>query len=135
MQQVVDQLGKILYHFWLLEHPDIDQAQIRYQSIISNLNFHAERYQKQPYLHAVMLLQMKLAESLGGQAADYVPCLLSDADYSMDGVPGMKFCVRKKEDYSFHKFYAVRSVENLDDLDLIWELPSEDGAPVVFYAE
>lgn len=37
-QDAVDRLAAILYHFWLLDHPDIGPAQIRFQTIISNLN-------------------------------------------------------------------------------------------------
>lgn len=135
MQQVVDALGKILYYFWFLENGEMVPAKIRYTNIISDLNIHAAEYQKTPYLRAVMLLQVKLAEKYGGDVTDYEPCLDSDQTCDMDGKENLCFWVRGKDPSYFVHFYAVRVIKSPEDLDLIWELPAGGGAPEVFFAE
>ena len=135
MQQAVDLLGKILYLFWFFACTDMEPAQIRYKKIISNLNIHAERDQKDPYLHAVMLLQIELAKKYGGTESDFIPCLDSDSSYNMDGRVGFDFSVYRKDDSSFIHFYAVRKRDTPGEPDLIWELPAGKGAPSIFFSE
>lgn len=135
MQQIIDAMGKILYHFWFLENESMFSAEIRYHSIISNLNFHAEEDQKTAYLHAVMLLQIKLAEKYGGSVTDFEPCLDSEQKCEMDGLPNLCFTVYGKDRGYCAHFYAVRSILSPADLDLIWELLDESGTKEVFFAE
>lgn len=135
MQQVVDHVGAILYHFWFLENEDMTPAQLRYQNFISSINIFAESDQQEPYLHAVMLLQNEMANRYGGTAKDYTPWLDEDEVCDMDGKEGYKFSVHKTGDYGFIHFCAVRKREKRGDPDLIWELPAGGGAPIVILSE
>lgn len=134
MQSVIDALGAILYHFWLLDNSDMEQPKVRYGQIIERLNFHAARDQQLPYLHAVMVLQMELAAICGGTAVEYDPALDAQS-IDMDGRPGDCFWVRKREDHKFYRRFAVRQCKAPGrDPDLIWELlPS--GKHTVFFTE
>lgn len=134
-QQICDHLGSILYHFWLLEHPDISPAQICFQNIVSNLNTYAASDQEQPYLHAVMFLQRVLSEKYGGELIDYYPKLSSDEPYLMDGTEGFLFHAQRKGDFDFIGSYAVRKTEEPHNCDLVWELPLKGGAPIVLFSE
>lgn len=134
MQSVVDAIGKILYHFHFLEEPTIDLMKLRYGHIINSLNIHAERDQRQPYLHAVMLLQTELAAAYGGVAQDYEP-VPEDEPLDMDGVQGYCFWVHKSDVPSFHHRFAVRECsEPGKQPDLIWELHHTEP-PTVFFSE
>lgn len=135
MQNAIDAIGKIYYHFWLMEHENIDTAQVRYSSILSFLNQHSEDIQKEPYFHAFMLLQLELAKKYGGEASEYIPCFDAEGTCDMDGVPGLCFSVHKKGEYGFIHFYAVRERKNVGDPDLIWECPPGGKPPVVFFSE
>lgn len=133
LQQIIDAVGTILYHFWFLENTETISVQIRYQRIISALNFHAEEDQKTAYLHAVMLLQVKLAERYGGSATDFEPCLdLEEAD-TIDGKANLRFSVFGKD--HFTRFYAVREIRSPGEPNLIWEIPAGGAATEIFFAE
>ena len=134
MQSVIDALGAVLYHFWFLENSGMEQARVRYDQIIERLNIHAERDQKSPYLHAVMVLQMELAAIRGGTAGEYDP-IPEEGSADMDGVSGFCFCVRKLNDRKFHGRFAVRRCQIPGkEPDLIWEL-FPDGGHAVFFSE
>lgn len=135
MQQTINLFGKILYYFTFLECTNMAPAQIRYQNIISSLNIHAERDQKNPYLHAVMLLQRELAKKYGGTESDFIPWLDSDSLYDMNGRAGFNFSAHRKDDTSFIHFYAVRKQDTPSEPDLIWELPAGGGVPITFFSE
>ena len=135
MQQAVDLLGKILYSFWFLECADMQPAQTCYQNMISRLNLHAERDQKNPYLHAVMLLQNELSKKYGGMESDFIPMLDSDSACDMNGRAGFHFSVHRKDDTSFIHFYAVRRQDFPGEADLIWELPAGGDTPMIFFSE
>lgn len=135
MQQIFDLLGKILYHFWFLEHKDMKPAQVCYRNILSSINMHANREQKNPYLHAVMLLQHELSKKYGGTESDFIPCLDPDPTYDMEGRTGLVFWAHRKDDFSFAHIYAVRKQANPSEPDLIWELPAGGGTPTIFFSE
>lgn len=134
-QEIADFLGAILYHFWLLEYPDIDEARIRFQSITDNFTRHANDIQNLPYLHAVMLLQRELSRKFGGEMTDYLPQLESERPFPMDGAEGLVFIAHNAHDYGFQRLYAVRKIYSPDDPDLIWELSGKDRTPTIFYSE
>lgn len=134
-QETANHLGAILYHFWFLDHSDMEPAQIRYQNILSNLNMYAARDQDLPYLHAVMFLQRVLSEKYGGELPDYFPKLTSDQPYPMDGTEGFLFEVRRKDDFNFRGTFAVRKTEEPHDCDLVWEISPRGGSPTVLFSE
>lgn len=135
LQKASNHLGSVLLHFWLLDHPDIDPAQVRFQRIVSNLNTYAANDQQLPYLHAVMFLQRILSEKYGGEIADYFPKLSSDRPYPMDGTEGFLFKVQRKNDFDFDGSYAVRKTDEPHDCDLIWELPPKGDTPIILFSE
>lgn len=135
-QDAIDHLGEILYHFWFLDHSDMDPARICYQNIISNLNAYAASDQELPYLHAVMFLQRVLSEKYGGELADYFPKLSSDQSYPMDGTEGYLFEVQRKNDFDFYYgSFAVRKTDEPHDRDLVWEIPAKGEPPIVLFSE
>lgn len=134
-QQVVDCLKTILDCFWLLEHPDTGPAQARFEDIISYFNAFAHSDQGHPYLHAVMLLQSKLAEQFGGEPADYCPTLSQESVNALVGEEAYLFCVRSKRDPGFKRSYAVRKEGYPARPDLIWKFSGDGGCALVFYAE
>lgn len=134
IQEIVDALGAILYHFYFLDNADMEPAKICYTRIIEGINFHAERDQKLPYLHAVMLLQMELSTIEGGLAQDYEP-ILEDESLDMDGVKGYCFWVKKTGEPGFHRRFAVRECfDPGKQPDLIWEL-HHNTPHTVFFSE
>lgn len=134
MQRVVDGLGAVLYRFWFLSDPSAALAKPCYDRIINSLNEHAERDQRQPYLHAVMLLQMELAARCGGTAQEYEPVLKGEP-VDMDGVPGYRFFVCRHGEPAFRRWFAVRLCRAPGKQpDLIWELPP-CAPPTVFFSE
>lgn len=134
-QDAVNHLGAILYHFWLLDHPDIEPARIHFQNILSNLNMYAASDQELPYLHAVMFLQRVLSEEYGGELVDYLPKLSSEQPYPMDGTEGFLFAVQRKNDFGFRGSFAVRKTDEPHDCDLIWELSPEGEFSTVLFSE
>lgn len=134
MQRIVDAFGAILYHFHFLDDPSDTPIKLCYDRIISSLNAYAESDQQQPYLHAVMLLQMELAAFCGGEASDYEPCSEKTA-IDMEGAVGDCFWVCKHGEPSFHRRFAVRRCAAPGKQpDLIWELHFS-APPTVFFSE
>lgn len=133
LQQMVNAIGTILYHFRFLENTETLFVQTRYQEIINALNFHANECQKTGYLHAVMLLQDKLSETNGGSATDFEPRLNSEEPLLINGETTLSFSVYGKE--HFLRFYAVRKIRSPDEFDFIWELPAGGTSPEPFFAE
>lgn len=134
-QEIANHLGVILYHFWFLDHSDMEPAQIRYQNILSNLNMYAASDQDLPYLHAVMFLQRVLSEKYGGELPDYLPKLTSDQPYPMDGTEGFLFEVQRQDDFKFHGTFAVRKTEDPHNCDLVWKVFPRGGPPIVLFSE
>ncbi len=135
LQEIINYLGTIFYHFWLLEYPDIDAARIHFQFIIDNLTRHGNDIQNLPYLHAVMLLQRELSRKFGGEMSDYLPQLESTESFPMAGAEGLVFIAHHDRDYGFRRLFAVRKINSPDDPDLIWELSDKNRTPTGFYSE
>lgn len=135
-QGIVDCIGQIIQHFWLLESTDTDAAEVRYENINDNLNAYMDSDPDQPYLHTVLRLQLELAQAYGGEIADYIPCLVREATCSIPGESVLQYTVHRTtplDGVSFPRTYLVREIA-APGPDKIWEL-SPDHQPTVFFSE
>lgn len=139
-QTIVDNLHFIVIYFFNLGEPDTLRPSLICDRIKDYLNEHINDYQQTQYIHALMLLQMKL---LGKKHLEIKAHYIVNGDTTLiDNRLHYVFSVYQKGSDTFCGKYAVRKIKIRDgkldyekDGDLILEWNPATEAYEVFYRE
>lgn len=129
MQKLIDQLGKIIWHFSLLSNNDAPFAEPIYSRIVTCFNFWINAYQQTPYIHALMLLQKTLFDKSGIPIETQL--LLREADIEQDNRDFFVFSVFEKVSNRFQGKFAIKALKVINgELDF-----EHDTDKILFWQE
>lgn len=139
-QTIVDNLHFIVIYFYNLGEPDTVRPSLICDRIKDYMNDHINNYQKTQYIHALMLLQMKLLGKKHLEIKEHY--LVNEENVLIDNRLHYVFSVYQKSSDEFCGKYAVRKIKIRDgkldyekDGDLILEWNPATNAYDQFYRE